>query len=188
MVLTGAEIDRTRDQALDAAEWLFYERGIHAVGMDDVRSASGLALRRLYRLFPSKMKLVCAYLERRNDRWLASLKSHVSAVDTGPRGQALAVFDWLQQWFEEPGFRGCAFINAFGESGATSPEIVGIVQHHKDEFRSYVTDLVIASGATASVGTQVVLLAEGAMVTAAISTSPEPANWAKAAAEVLLPR
>lgn len=173
---------------MDAAERLFYERGIHAVGMDDVRSASGLALRRLYRLFPSKMKLVCAYLERRNDRWLDSLKAHVSAVDTGPRGQVLAIFDWLQCWFEAPGFRGCAFINAFGESGATSPEIVGIARRHKSEFQSYVTDLVIAAGATASVGAQVALLAEGAMVTAAISTSPEPANWAKDAAEVLLPR
>ncbi|MEB3068991.1 TetR/AcrR family transcriptional regulator [[Mycobacterium] vasticus] len=186
MVLEHAEVDLLRDQALDAAERLFYERGIHAVGMDDVRSASGLALRRLYRLFPSKMTLVCAYLERRNDRWLDSLKSHVSIDDTGPRGQVLAVFQWLRSWFETPGFRGCAFVNAFGESGATSPEIVEIVQRHKDEFRSYVTDLVVAAGATADVGRQLALLAEGAMVTAAISASPEPATWAEAAAEALL--
>ncbi|MEZ0052917.1 AcrR family transcriptional regulator [Mycobacterium sp. MAA66] len=188
MVLIASETDPVRDQALDAAERLFYERGIHAVGMDDVRSASGLALRRLYRLFPSKMALVCAYLERRNDRWLSSLKSHVSAVDTGPREQALAVFDWLESWFTGPGFRGCAFVNAYGELGASSPEIVKIVKRHKAEFQSYVTDLVRTAGATASVGTQVTLLAEGAMVMAAVSTSPEPASWAKAAAAALLPQ
>lgn len=32
-----------REQALDAAEELFYGRGIQTVGMDDIRGASGVS-------------------------------------------------------------------------------------------------------------------------------------------------
>ena len=58
-----------REQALDAAEKLFYGRGIQSVGMDDIRGASGVSLKRLYQLFPAKEQLVEAYLERRDVRW-----------------------------------------------------------------------------------------------------------------------
>ena len=34
---------RDREVLLDAAEALFYERGIQAVGMDDIRAAAGIA-------------------------------------------------------------------------------------------------------------------------------------------------
>jgi AcrR family transcriptional regulator len=57
-----------RERALDAAEELFYGRGVQSVGMDDVRGASGVSLKRLYQLFPSKEQLVEAYLERRDAR------------------------------------------------------------------------------------------------------------------------
>lgn len=55
-----------REQALDAAEELFYGRGVQSVGMDDLRGASGVSLKRLYQLFPAKEQLVEAYLERRD--------------------------------------------------------------------------------------------------------------------------
>ena len=43
-------------RVLDAAEELFYGRGVQDVGMDEIRSASGVSLKRLYRLFPAKTK------------------------------------------------------------------------------------------------------------------------------------
>ncbi len=36
-----------QQQVLDAADALFYERGVQAVGMDAIRSASGVSLKRL---------------------------------------------------------------------------------------------------------------------------------------------
>jgi hypothetical protein len=35
-----------------------------------------------------------------------------------PRQRIIAVFDWLQAWFSEPGFRGCAWINGYGGDAA----------------------------------------------------------------------
>ena len=94
-----------RAQALDAAEELFYGRGVQSVGMDDIRGASGLSLKRLYQLFPAKEQLVEAYLERRDERWRGRLAEFVARREE-PEERILAVFDWLEEWFGEAGFRG----------------------------------------------------------------------------------
>ena len=46
--------DALREQVLDAADRLYYSRGVQAVGMDELRAAAGVPLKRLYRLFGSK--------------------------------------------------------------------------------------------------------------------------------------
>jgi AcrR family transcriptional regulator len=180
------DTDLARERILDAAEDLFYARGIQAVGMDAIRNASGATLRRLYQLFPSKGDLVEAYLARRDARWLRSLVTHVEVAAETPRERLLAAFDWLEDWFAQPDFHGCAFINSFGELGGTSPEVVAAARHHKDAFHTYLRELTTAAGATADTGTQIALLAEGAMTTAAISGTPAAARQAKQAAQLLL--
>ncbi|GHI02068.1 TetR family transcriptional regulator [Streptomyces cellostaticus] len=179
--------DPIRTRILDVAEQLFYSQGIQAVGMDAVRTAAGVTLRRLYQQFPSKGVLVEEYLLRRDARWRSDLKEYVEAGDTSARERVLAVFDWLHIWFEQPDFRGCAFINSFGELGATSPEVTEAARHHKEQFRRYVADLVRRAGAPSEVADHVVLLAEGAMTTAAISGTPRPAAQGRVAAAALLP-
>src|SRR5687767_827251 len=57
-------------QVVAAADRLFYERGIRTVGMDDIRDASGVSLKRLYRLFPAKEELAEEVLRRREAAFL----------------------------------------------------------------------------------------------------------------------
>jgi AcrR family transcriptional regulator len=166
-------------KVLDAAEELFYDRGIHAVGMDDIRTTSGVSLKRLYQLFPSKEALVVGYLERRDRRWRGSLAEYVA----GHEGDRVAlVFDWLHDWFSEPGFRGCAFLNSFGEMGTTSPAIMAIVRHHKVALRAYVISLC----PDVALAEQILLLIDGAITIAAITGDPSAAHRARAAAAVLI--
>jgi AcrR family transcriptional regulator len=174
-----------REKALDAAETLFYGRGVQAVGMDDVRGASGVSLKRLYQLFPAKEQLVVAYLERRDERWRGRLAAHVARHDD-PERRILAAFDWLEHWFAEPGFRGCAWINAYGELGATSPRVTQQVRSHKTAFRAYLTGLVTSAGRPEELAGPLFLLAEGAMVTAGITGTTGPAAEARDAARTLL--
>lgn len=174
-----------REQALDAAERLFYGRGVKSVGMDDVRTASGVSLKRLYQLFPAKEQLVVAYLERRDARWRGQLAAHVGRHGE-PRERILAVFDWLREWFGEEGFRGCAWINAYGELGATSDAVADRVRAHKQAFRDYLGTLVADADLPARLAGQLFLLAEGAMVTAGITGRPDPADEAREAARALI--
>ncbi|MFD1656729.1 TetR/AcrR family transcriptional regulator [Streptomyces caeni] len=174
-----------RDRALDAAERLFYGRGIQTVGMDDIRSTSGVSLKRLYQLFPAKEHLVEAYLERRDVRWRQQLADHVDR-HADPVERILAVFDRLRQWFGEPDFRGCAWINSYGELGATSPRVLAQVRAHKQAFKAYLAGLVADAGLPAPLADQLYLLAEGAMVTGGIEGTTEPAEQAGRAAGLLL--
>ncbi|WP_405625750.1 TetR/AcrR family transcriptional regulator [Streptomyces sp. NBC_00016] len=176
-----------REQALDAAEKLFYGRGVQSVGMDDLRGASGVSLKRLYQLFPAKEQLVEAYLERRDVRWRGLLAESVARRED-PRERILAVFDWLAEWFGEPDFRGCAWINAYGELGATSERVARQVRAHKQAFREYLGGLVADAGLPDALTGPLFLLAEGAMVTAGISGGAAPAAEAREAARLLLGR
>ncbi|MFB7508771.1 TetR/AcrR family transcriptional regulator [Streptomyces broussonetiae] len=174
-----------RDRALDAAQELFYARGIQAVGMDELRGASGLSLKRLYQLFPTKEQLVAAYLARRDERWRRRLAEHV-ARRPDPRQRIWAVFGWLQEWFGEDGFHGCAWINAYGELGTTSTLVAEQVRAHKEAFRGYLVSLVDAAELPAALAGPLFLLAEGAMVTAGITGSARPAAEALDAARALV--
>ncbi|MGW6905111.1 TetR/AcrR family transcriptional regulator [Streptomyces sp. NPDC054940] len=174
-----------REQALDAAESLFYGRGIQSVGMDDIRGASGVSLKRLYQLFPAKEQLVEAYLERRDVRWRGRLAEFVER-EPDPERRILAVFDWLEEWFGEKDFRGCAWINSFGELGARSERVADQVRAHKRAFREYLAHLVDRAELPAELTGPLYLLAEGAMVTAGITGSTRPAAEAREAARSLL--
>ncbi|GAA3352558.1 TetR/AcrR family transcriptional regulator [Saccharopolyspora gregorii] len=178
---------------LDAAEELFYARGVQAVGMDEIRAASGVSLKRLYQCFPSKEQLVVGYLRRRDGRWRDSLARSVTTRARGAE-QVLAVFDWLHEWFSEAGFHGCAFLNSFGELGATSPAVAAVVREHKTEVQRYLATLLTDADADAgearagALAEQLNVLVEGAITTAAITGTPAPAHHARAAAEALLDR
>lgn len=174
-----------RRQTLDAAERLFYGRGIQTVGMDEIRSAAGLSLKRLYQLFPAKERLVEAYLERRDIAWRQRLGERVDR-ETDSDARILAVFDHLHAWFREPDFNGCAWINAHGELGATSPVVAAQARAHKAAFGDYLTGLVLDAGLPAAAADHLRLLAEGAMVTAAVFGTAEPALRAREAASLLL--
>lgn len=179
------DLQTAEERALDAAEDLFYRRGVHAVGMDDIRDGSGVSLKRLYQLFPNKERLVTAFLQRRDVRWRGELTDHVMRVDD-PSERLLAVFDWLHTWFTAPDYRGCAWINCFGELGATSTAVAEEARTHKEGFRKLLRELSAAAGHDDDLAEQLLLLAEGAIVTAAITGDPAAAHQARAAAEKLV--
>jgi AcrR family transcriptional regulator len=183
--MANALLDPTREHLLDTAERLFYANGIQAVGMDELRQASGVPLKRIYQLYSGKADIIVAFLHRRGVRWRRALIAHVDQV-ADPRERVLAVFDWLHQWFSEPDFRGCAWINAYGELGGTNPSVADEVRRHKNAFRRYVTRLTLDAGYPRPTATAIYLLAEGAMVTAGIQSSPKAAKDAQKVVEDLL--
>ncbi|GAA4198687.1 TetR/AcrR family transcriptional regulator [Streptosporangium oxazolinicum] len=177
--------EAVRAQVLDAAERLFYGRGVHGVGMDDIRDASGISLKRLYGLFPAKEHLTEAYLERRVARLRQELIVHVEEYED-PDDRILAIFDWLSSRFTDPAYRGCALINSYGELGATSDAVAGLARRHKEWVRKYLRDLVIAAGLPTGLADQLWILTEGAMVIAGIFGGQEAATQARSAAALLL--
>jgi len=177
--------ETARTRVLDAAETLFYARGAHSVGMDEIRDSSGVSLKLLYQLFGGKDQLVEEFLKRRDVRWRARLAEHVALQDSA-EDRILSVFDWLYEWFTQPTFRGCAWINLNGELGAVSPTVCRQAQAHKLAFVEYLRGLVLAAELPEALTGHLSLLAEGAMVTAGIFGRADPALEAREAAGLLI--
>jgi len=176
---------QAREAVVSAADRLFYGRGIQSVGMDEIREAAGISLKRMYALFPSKETILAEVLRRRNEVWTSGI---LLAAENEPTAddKILSIFDFLSDWFAEDDFRGCAFINSFGELGASAPLVADAARAHKVGFQQYVAGLAAEAGAPPSLAPQIALLAEGAQTTAAISGTPDAASDAKAAAATLL--
>nr|WP_281370115.1 TetR family transcriptional regulator [Naumannella cuiyingiana] len=165
---------------LDAVEKLINAHGVQAVGMDRVRAASGLSLKRIYGLYPNKQRLVAATLARRDERWREEL---AGAVDDAP-DKVEALFGWLGAWFAEPDFRGCLWVNVHGELGGDHPEVLAQVRAHKVAFRDQVLGWFADAGP--EIAEEIWLLAEGAIVTAGITGDVGAASRAGRAARRLL--
>lgn len=178
--------DETTDRILSAAEELYYRKGFAAVGMDELRTVAGVSLRRLYALFPSKEHIISAVLRRKHEEWEKAVAARVAAAGPAPKDRLLAVYDYLEDWFCTDSYRGCAFINAFGELGGTNPAVATVVRDHKQSFQQYMSGLASDLGASELLGAQLAILAEGAQSTAAISADSTAAVQARAAAEILI--
>ena len=176
-----------RDQVLAAADRLFNERGIQAVGMDAIRDAAGIPLKRLYLHFPSKAALVSAVLEQRDREVSQGMAAFVESRARDPHDRILAVFDYLAEWFDQPDFRGCMFINSVGELGGTSEDVQRIARLNKLALRDYLARLAEACGHGGEVADQLAILANGAIVAAAIyGGGSAAAASARAAATAVL--
>lgn len=134
-------IPEVKDHIVATADHLYNAKGIQAVGLDELRAAAGVSLKKLYRELPSKSSIVIAVLERRHQEWTAGLDAQVSRSAT-PEIRLLANFDFLADWFAESTFRGCGFINSAAELGSLLPEVVKYARWHKESFQNYVGDLV----------------------------------------------
>src|SRR5690349_22994363 len=98
-----------RERILETADRLFYEEGIHAVGIQRIVSESAVTNVTLYRHFPTKDDLVSAYLQRRSDWDHAQVDGIVARHPDDPR----AALDELATALTHDDFghipRGCPF-------------------------------------------------------------------------------
>ena len=172
----------TRERILDAASPLLYRRGIRGAGVDALVAATGLAKATLYRHFASKDLLIEAFLRRRDLRWRAWLEGAVAERAAAGEPPALAVFDALGEWFASDDFRGCAFINAAAEITSPDHPALDAVREHKRLLRDYLRGLVDDDARADAL----LLLVEGAIVTAQIERSPAAAARARRAAAAVI--
>jgi len=179
-----ATTEEVRDRLLDATERLVYQGGINGTGVDTILAEASVARMSLYNQFGNKDGLVLAALDRRDRRWMAWYRTRVEQAPAG-RARVLALFEALGDWFRQPDFHGCAFINAAGELADPAHEVRRLSARHKQHLARFVTEVATAAGAVA-VDRALFLLIEGAIVAAMVEARPDAAEDARAAAERLL--
>lgn len=177
-----------RDRILAAASDLFYQEGTQNVGIDRIIAESGVAKMSLYNHFKSKDALITAWLQQRDESWRVWFRETVASLAETPHERLLAIFDVLAQWFEQPDFRGCAFINSTVE--LVDPEHPGyqVAVGHQQAIATYVLELVKeADLPDPEVLTQQLLVViEGSIVVAMMQGNADAARIAKQVAAALI--
>jgi AcrR family transcriptional regulator len=179
--------DAARERILDAAACLFYEDGIHAVGVDTIIAESGVAKMTLYRHFPSKDDLVAAYLERSNRRFWAWLEGEM-AKSPDARGKLIRAFRALGRQATSPGCRGCGFQGAAAEFPDPAHPAHKVALAHKrqvlERFATLGREARLRSPET--LAQELLLLMDGAWVAARIFGPRNPAARVAQAARALI--
>lgn len=178
------EASEPRQRILETADRLFYESGIRAVGIDRIIAEAEVAKMSLYKHFPSKDDLILAVLKYREEKVLEFFHSAMERHGKRTKDKLRAFFAALKDWFESPGFRGCAFQNAAVELADPAHAGTKFVREHKRRFGEFLTGLVeeALSKKAAKVAPAVTILVEGAIVTAVIQGAPDAAEVARDAA------
>lgn len=158
-----------RERILRTAHDLFYREGIRATGIDRVIAESGVTKVTFYRHFPSKNELVLAFLEYRHVLWMDWFRAALQRQGGKLQGLPAA----LGEWFRQPVFRGCAFINSVGELGGTEPQVRAIAQRHKQDMTDAIAGLLPPSRRRRQDALTIALAVDGAIVRAQTDAKPD---------------
>lgn len=180
MSLTQKTPSGKRQQLIDKATELFSKEGYHAVGVDRIITESGVAKMTLYNHFASKSELVLAVLKQREESAADSLRAFVNGYEQ-PLERIKAVFLWHETWFKEATFCGCMFINAASEFPDHGDAIHRASAAQKEHVTALLGELLadmFEPAVAARLAAQLLILVDGATVTAQISGNPDSAMTA----------
>lgn len=177
-----------RDHLMAVARDLFMQHGFHGTGIDRILREAGVSKKTLYTHFRSKDELILAVLKAHDGSFRNHFMRQVEQASTVPRTRLMAVFDVAEAWFDTPSFFGCVFINAVGEYSEADTPIRNACRDFKKQMTDFIVRLAKDAGAEnpLSLGNQLSLLLEGAIVTAQVSDKGQAVAAARSAATVLV--
>lgn len=180
--------DRLRQQILETASQLFYQKGIQNVGINEIIATSGVAKRTLYRHFASKDELIEKVMNYRATEWLRWFETAIQNRGNTAKEKLLATFDVLREWYASPDFRGCPFINAVLEIADADHPAHHISVEVRESIRMQIERLATQAGVTdaKSFSQQYLLLIGGASLMATIEGFSGGANYAQQVLSTLI--
>lgn len=132
-----------RRRLLDTATRLFYNNGIHSVGIDRIIAEAGIAKATFYKHFPSKDDLVLAYIEEQDRLGRAAV---ASLPEQGPQAMIAAIMGRISDAVTAGGWRGCPFLNAAAEYPDPTSTVRQAIEARRAWYHALLTDLLVANG------------------------------------------
>jgi AcrR family transcriptional regulator len=171
---------------LDTAARLFSEEGVRSVGINRIVAESDVALMTLYRHFPSRDELVAAVISDQDQRWRERTLARAAAGAGAPAEQILAIFDELAAQLRSASCRGCIFQSTSLALAEHAHPASRAARANKRWLRALLRKLAKQCGAPATLGDQLMLLYEGALVARVLEGDRDAGRTARAAAHELL--
>lgn len=185
----GSPPATTRDRLLEHAQDLFYSRGFHAVGIEEIVRRAGVTKATFYNHFESRDDLIVEVIRRSDrqfaDRFREAVRER-AGWDAGP--VCWPMFDVLDEWFSEPAFRGCVFVTACMAYPNRHDPIHKAASAHYLVVAEDVAAMAEAAGLaeTDEFARMWVVLIQGATTHHVVTRAETTAKTVRRAAEVLL--
>lgn len=176
---------------IETASKLFYEKGYNLTGINEIIREAGIAKATLYSHFKSKDDICIAYLGFRNDSFLKEIEAFCSKKKKGKK-QLLALFDFLEAFYNNQDFNGCWCINTVSEIPKENVTIRTTIQNQKKEFLELIEKLTIFNFPNKTnpdhqkLAKRIYLLYEGAISESHIHQAVWPIQSAKELCEIIL--
>lgn len=183
-----------RQHLIETALQLFYEKGIHAVGINQVLAEAGVAKQTLYNHFESKDSLLEAAIEHRDKMFFSWFEQRVNSKPPG-REAVLEVFDAIDDWINNrvpllSRFCGCFFINTCAEYSDPNHPVHQQCAKHKVKIMGLLQRIALVLKGAESDANQLAdalyLLKEGSIVKAHVEGDNRAAIKARGVAELLI--
>lgn len=176
-----------RERLLHAAKELTYQQGA-GVGIDALLKAANVARRSLYEHFGGKDGLIAEVLRVTAAEDEAAYEQAMQAAGRDPGERLLAIFDWLDEVIQEPGFRGCRYLAA--DLALADPEHPGhaVTRRYNERIHEILNRELNELGHPhpGPAADQLVVLINGALAIGATRPHSRPALAARQLAEQLL--
>lgn len=138
----------TKERILFVAMDLFYTKGFHAVGLDEILQEAQLTKTTFYNHFESKDALAKATVLQRDEwEWEAFKRGLTEKAGYDPGALLLACFDVLDDWFNEPRYQGCLFLMAMTDYPLPQHPVHEAAAQHYLVARDEYEKMAIAAGA-----------------------------------------
>jgi len=154
-----------REQLLQTATELFYRNGCHTTGIDRVLAEAGVAKMTLYKHFHSKDELVLAAAWQLHQKIHTAFESYIQTLEVPSRQRLLAIFDFMADWSDTPGFCGCPSVNLAVQYPDLADPIHQAAAEHKKIREAFIRALAASAGARNpdELARNLLMLLEGAM-------------------------
>ncbi|WP_394892841.1 TetR/AcrR family transcriptional regulator [Mesorhizobium sp. AaZ16] len=179
------EASPARRRLLDTATRLFYDGGIHAVGIDRIIAEAGVAKATFYNHFPSKDELVVAYIEEQDRLGRAAV---AALPKQSPRKMIAGIMGRISEAVIAGGWRGCPFLNAAAEYPDPTSLVRRAIDARRVWYHDSLRDLLAADGdPSPSVTASLLVAVSDGLLESAYLDNPEkvPALVREAVARLL---
>ncbi|MCG9790847.1 TetR/AcrR family transcriptional regulator [Flavobacterium algicola] len=157
-----------RERIIETASFLFYKNGYNSTGINQIIAEAGIAKATLYSHFKSKEEICLSYLQFKNISFLQDFKRFTTSKPKG-KEQLLAIFDFLQLFYQDKDFNGCWCIKTVSEIPKENELIRNEIQSQKNDFITVIEELIsnnlesVKNEQVKSLARQIYLLYESAV-------------------------
>ena len=140
----------TREKLIKAGREIFYRDGFHCAGLDQVLREAGLTKTTFYNHFSSKEELIQEVIDYHEARLREKFRDGINrlAGDSAPVDRLMAVFDVMQEYFDNEKYNGCMMINAALVFPIAEDPINVAAMRNKQFLNQQIAELALAAGVT----------------------------------------